>query len=68
VGAVAITSASWALMHVQYDAYAIVQIFLGGILFGVARLRTQSLYPTLAMHSLWNLLGLIEVIVSEAMR
>jgi len=55
-------------MHVQYDAYAIVQIFLGGILFGVARLRTQSLYPTLAMHSLWNLLGLIEVIVSEAMR
>ena len=46
-------------------AYTIVQIFLGGILFGLARLRTQSLYTTLAMHSLWNLLAMIAVTVSE---
>jgi membrane protease YdiL (CAAX protease family) len=68
VGAITITSAAWSLMHVQYDVYAIVQIFLGGILFGVARLKTQSLYPTLAMHSLWNLLAMIEVTVSESLK
>ncbi|MGD0898981.1 MAG: CPBP family intramembrane glutamic endopeptidase [Thermoguttaceae bacterium] len=67
-GAIAITSAGWSLMHLQYDAYVIVQIFLLGILLGVARLKTQSLYPTLAMHSLWNLLAMIGVTVSESLQ
>ena len=68
VGAIIITSVGWSLMHLQYDVYAIVQIFFMGILLGVARLKTQSLYPALAMHSLFNLLAMTEVVVSESLR
>jgi hypothetical protein len=63
-GAILITALGWALIHVQYDAFTIAQIFAGGILFGIARLKTGSIYPTLAMHSLWNLIATIEVAVS----
>jgi membrane protease YdiL (CAAX protease family) len=62
-GAIIIASAAWSLMHVQYDAYGMSQVFLMGILLGAARLRTQSLYPPLAMHSLANLIATIELIV-----
>jgi membrane protease YdiL (CAAX protease family) len=65
-GTVLITATGWALMHVQYDIYAVVNIFLGGILFAVARLKTGSLYPTLAMHSLWNLVAIIEVVLRQS--
>jgi membrane protease YdiL (CAAX protease family) len=68
VGAVLITSMGWSLLHMQYDVFDIVQIFLGGILLGVARLNTKSLYPTLAMHSLWNLLAMVEVTVIESLK
>lgn len=67
VGAIVITAASWALLHVQYDVYAIVHIFVAGILLGVARLKTQSLSTTMAMHSLWNLVALIEVAVYQSL-
>lgn len=66
MGAIAITSASWSLMHMQYDGYTIFQIFLLGILLGVARLKTQSLYPALAFHSLCNLLAMIKLTVFES--
>jgi uncharacterized protein len=62
-GAIIIASAAWTLMHVQYDGYGMSQVFLMGILLGAARLRTQSLYPPLAMHSLANLIATIELIV-----
>ena len=55
-------------MHMQYDGYGIAQVFFAGILLGAARLKTQSLYPALAMHSLLNLLAMIEVVVSESLR
>lgn len=65
-GAILITSACWALMHLQYDFFGIAQIFLGGILLGVVRLRTQSLYPVLAMHSLMNLIATVEAVLTQA--
>lgn len=67
VGATVITAAGWAIVHIQYDFYAIAHIFLGGVLFGVARLRTRSLYPTLVMHSLWNLCATIEVVFCQSL-
>jgi membrane protease YdiL (CAAX protease family) len=68
VGAIVIASACWSLLHLQYDCYSIIQIFLAGLLLGAARLKTQSLYPPLAMHSLMNLLATVEVVVSEWQR
>lgn len=62
-GAVALTSIYWSAIHLQYDAYGILNIFVVGILFGIARLKTDSIYVTIAMHSLQNLVATIEVVI-----
>lgn len=59
-GAIAVTAAAWAVVHWQYDAYTIAFIFLLGVLFGAARIRTGSLLVPLALHSLTNLGAMIE--------
>lgn len=55
VGAIAVTSALWALVHIQYAWPILVQIFVYGAVFGVARWRTGSLWPSLVAHALINL-------------
>ena len=60
-GAILITAAAWAVIHVQYDAYLIATIFVLGIFFGVARARTGSLYPTIALHVVTNLIATVEM-------
>ena len=63
IGAVIITSVIWSLLHTQYDLYAMVVIFIGGLLLGFVRLRTNSIYTTIAMHALWNLAATVEVAI-----
>jgi membrane protease YdiL (CAAX protease family) len=63
VGAVVLTALLWSLMHVQYDAYGIGTIFVSGLLLGYARLKTGSLYVTILLHGLMNLLATIEVLI-----
>lgn len=60
-GAILITSALWAITHVQYDAYLIATIFALGILLGAARARTGSLYLTIAMHMATNVIATVEL-------
>jgi len=60
VVAVLVTSTVWAAIHLQYDLYQIAIIFFIGILLGIARIRTGSLWVPLAMHALINLLATIE--------
>ena len=60
VGAIVLTSALWASIHLQYDFYNIASIFVGGLVLGLARLKTHSIYPPLAMHALVNLVATIE--------
>lgn len=55
IGAIFITSASWALIHQQYELLEIFTIFLIGIILAIAKLRTRSLYVPIAMHMLMNL-------------
>lgn len=55
-----VSSALFALMHGGYRAYPLVLCYvliLGGVLCGV-RLKTQSLWPCIVVHSLNNLLAL----------
>jgi membrane protease YdiL (CAAX protease family) len=61
-GAMLLTALGWALVHVQYDLYEISTVFALGLILAVARLRTNSLYTTIAMHSLVNLLATLEVV------
>lgn len=63
IGAVILTSLCWSLLHLQYDWYGILQIFLGGLLFGYARLKSGSVYVTIGMHALQNLAATIETII-----
>lgn len=60
-GAIVITSAVWAVIHVQYDAYLIATIFVLGILLGIARAVTGSLYLVTAMHMATNLIATIGI-------
>jgi membrane protease YdiL (CAAX protease family) len=59
VGAVALTSAGWAMLHIQYNAFGIFVIFSFGVLLGIARLSSRSLYPPLVMHAFMNLLTMV---------
>ncbi|GAA0401517.1 hypothetical protein GCM10009133_07910 [Cocleimonas flava] len=55
LGAVLLTSACWAIIHVQYGWFEIISIFLIGILLAIAKLKSKSLYVPIAMHMLMNL-------------
>jgi membrane protease YdiL (CAAX protease family) len=55
VGAILLTSASWAIIHMQYGWFEIISIFFIGIVFAVAQLKTKSLYVPIAMHMFMNL-------------
>lgn len=54
-GTILITSAGWAALHIQYDVYGIISIFVLGIVLGIVRLKTDSLWSVLILHALWNL-------------
>jgi uncharacterized protein len=60
IGAVVLTSLIFASLHIQYDWYGIAQVLVLGITFGVVRLKTGSLWSTLFLHSLWNLIGMVQ--------
>lgn len=62
-GAVVITSLLWALIHLQYGPYEISTVFILGLILGVARLVTGSIYIAIAMHGFVNLLATTEVAV-----
>ena len=55
VGATLITASSWAIIHLQYGWYEIFTIFLIGIVFAVAKHKTNSIYIPTFMHILMNL-------------
>jgi len=63
VGAIIITSLAWAVMHSQYDVYGMVSIFIGGLLLGFARVKSNSIYPPIVMHIIQNIIATIEVAV-----
>ena len=54
-GAVLLTSALWAVIHIQYEVVYLIDIFVIGVVFAYARLRTNSLFIPMIMHSLINL-------------
>jgi membrane protease YdiL (CAAX protease family) len=62
VGAVLLTSAAWASMHVQYEVFYVVQIFILGCVFGWLRLRSGSTTLTLILHGLVNLTAITQTV------
>lgn len=62
-GAVLISSAAWALTHVQYDIYGTTLIFTLGLVLGTARVKSGSTLLTMGLHSLVNLGATLETII-----
>jgi len=67
VGAIILTSIGWALLHVQYDMFGIGLIFLYGIYLGIARVKTKSVYTTIAIHAMMNVVASVEVVIVSYM-
>jgi len=65
VGAILITSATWAIIHMQYGWFEIITIFFIGILFAVAKIKSNSLYVPVAMHMLMNLAASLGMQLSQ---
>lgn len=61
VGAVAITSVIWGAIHLQYAMFQMVMIGLMGVLLGIAKIKTQSVNITIAMHAFLNLIAMLSV-------
>lgn len=62
-GAVVLTALAWAMVHRQYDQFEMTIVFVGGLLLGLARLRTGSTRVTFALHALWNFVATVEVVL-----
>jgi len=64
-GAVVLTSAAWAIIHMQYGWFEIISIFLIGIALCIAKIKSRSLYVPIAMHMLMNLVASIGMELSQ---
>jgi uncharacterized protein len=62
-GTLVLTSAAWALMHVQYNWFVIGQIFLLGLLFGWLRWASGSTLLTITLHVIANLTAFIQTVI-----
>lgn len=63
IGAIAISAALWAAIHLQYELYIIGLIFILGVVLGIARLKSGSVLLTIGLHSFVNLVATIEVVI-----
>ena len=61
--AIVVISALWAMIHVQYDWFGILQIFLIGLVLGWARWRSGSTLLTFALHGLANAWAMLQTVV-----
>ncbi|MGV3635030.1 MAG: CPBP family intramembrane glutamic endopeptidase [Pseudorhodoplanes sp.] len=62
-GAIAVTSAGWAVMHVQYETFYVVQIFVLGCVFGWLRWSSGSTLLTIMLHAAVNTAALVQVAI-----
>jgi membrane protease YdiL (CAAX protease family) len=57
-GAIALTAAVWASIHMQYEPATLALIFIDGLVLGAARHYTRSLYVPIFMHVMGNLFSI----------
>jgi len=50
--AIFISSIIFGLVHM--NPYGILNAFFGGLIYGYVRIRTNSLFPSIFLHSMWN--------------
>lgn len=60
VGAILLSSAAWAVMHYSYGLGTVLLIACDGMLLGLARHKTGSLWVPISMHVLGNLFSIYQ--------
>jgi membrane protease YdiL (CAAX protease family) len=60
-GAVLVSSAFFAALHVQYDLFDLTAVFALGALFAAVRLASGSLQLAVGLHGLTNLLAMVQI-------
>jgi len=65
-GAIAVTSIVWSLVHTQYELPLLALLLFDGIVLGLARHFTRSIYVPIAMHITGNLFSVWQSLQSAA--
>ena len=65
-GAVFVTAALWSMVHIQHDLAILALIFIDGIVLGLARHFTRSVYVPIVMHISGNLFSISQSLHSVA--
>jgi len=62
-GAIMLTAFGWSILHgLQYSVSGIIYIFLLGVIMGVVRWKTKTIWSTFIMHAVMNLLATIALV------
>ncbi len=59
-----VTAALFAIIHIQYGWFLILQVFAFGVLFGWTRWATGSTLLTMLLHAVVNLEGMLETFLA----
>lgn len=65
-GAVLLTAALWAAVHIQYEFFEVFTIFIIGIILGYARLKSGSLYTPIILHAVMNFVATLQIAQLQA--
>ena len=60
-GTILLTAALFTVLHAQYDAFDLGQVFVLGILLGIARHRSGSLVVPVVMHAFTNAFAFLQM-------
>lgn len=59
-GTIMLTSFGWAIVHgVQYNVAGVTYIFVLGVIMGIVRWKTNTIWSTFIMHAVVNLVAVI---------
>ena len=57
--AVIVSSILFGLLHILSGLYVVGATFLGGLIYGSVRVKTDSLLPCISSHMIWNAFALL---------
>ena len=60
LGAIAVTAVGWSAMHYLYGPGTLALVAVDGVVLGLARHRSGSLWVPVAMHALGNLISICQ--------
>jgi membrane protease YdiL (CAAX protease family) len=60
LGAVFLIAVVWASAHYRYDVPTIVLVCVDGVIFGLARYRSGSLWVPVGLHMIGNLISIVQ--------